>query len=94
MRLIRGTNGYTLWLSANDTNAWASKPGAAWPCSDLSGRRVVVTVDSNGLCGLVIDGKHDYDYDCDSDSAELCAIVSDHLPKALRALWPVWEWVR
>ena len=82
-----GANSYTLWLSATDTYNWAHKPGAHWPCSDLSGHRACVCVDSNGLCDLTIDGK--YDQDCSGN--ELSAIVADHLPASYRHLWPVWE---
>jgi hypothetical protein len=79
--------GYVLWLSARDTYSWAHKPGAAWPCSTLSDRRLVVVCDSNGLCDFTSDGKTAPD---DIDGAELCAIVADHLPPAARHLWPVW----
>lgn len=79
--------GYTLWLSADDTYNWAHREGAAWPGSTLSGERVVVCVDSNGLCDLTINGKSDQD--CDSN--ELSALVTDHLTEDYRHLWPIWE---
>jgi len=78
---------YTLWLSARDTYDWAHKPGARWPCSTLSDHRAMVQVDTNGLCDLTIDGKDEGDI----DGNELDAIVADHLPLALRHLWPCWE---
>jgi hypothetical protein len=78
--------GYTLWLSADDTYNWATRPHKSCPCSTLRGSRLVVQVDSNGLCDIAIDGKLG-----DCDGTELDAIVSDHLPPALRHLWPVWE---
>ena len=79
-------DGYTLWLSAADTEAWARKPGAAWPCSTLAGHAVRVDVDSNGLCGVAVDGRDG----ADVDGAELDAIVADHLRDGLRHLWPTW----
>jgi hypothetical protein len=78
--------GYIMKLSANDTYLWAHKPGAIWPCSQLSGKRLVVCVDDNGLCDISINGR---DSDCDGN--ELDAITADHLPEDLRHLWPVWE---
>lgn len=79
--------GYSMWLSANDTYNWAHRPGKSWPCSQLSGKRLVVEVDSNGLCDLAIDGRTD----TDCDGSELDAIVDDHLPAYLRHLWPSWR---
>lgn len=77
--------GYVMKLSARDTYNWAHREGARWPCSDLSGNRCVVVVDSNGLLDFTLNGR---DGDCSGD--ELNAIVSDHLPKILRHLWPAW----
>ena len=88
MRIARSSMGYTMHLSANDTYNWAHRPDTAWPCSTLSNRRVVVVVDSNGLCDLAINGGRG-DQDC--DGGELDAIVTDHLPKDLRKWWPTWE---
>lgn len=81
-----GAYGYTLWLSARDTWAWAHRPGAAWPCSTLEDKRLAVSVDGNGLWDLTVNGRSD----ADPDSNELAAIVADHLPKSCRGLWPVW----
>jgi hypothetical protein len=78
--------GYTLWLSARDTYDWASKLDAVWPGSTLSDHRLMVSVDSNGLCELTLDG-HQFN----ADGHELDAVVSDHLPAAYRHLWPVWS---
>ncbi len=88
MRIIKGQNrdNYTLWLSAQETDDWRSRPGAAWPCSTIRGRRLYVAVDSNGIFDFTVGGK----YDDDIDGNELDAIVSDHLPADLRHLWPVW----
>ena len=86
MRIRKDKNGYVLWLPARDTYDWAHRPDASWPCSTLSGNRVMVVVDSNGLCDLTSNG-HGAD---DIDGHELEAIVADHLPADLRRLWPVW----
>ena len=82
--------GYTLWLSAEDTRAWACKPGAAWPGSTLSGKRIVVEVDRNGLVGLTVNGRTPTDPDIGS-GGELEAIVSDSLPGECLVFWPVWK---
>jgi hypothetical protein len=89
MRINRAPDrrGYTLWLSANDTYNWAHKPGAAWPCSALSGKRFVACVDSNGLCDFIVNGRSDFD---EVSGDELSACIADHLPADLRHLWPVW----
>ena len=63
-----------IWLSANDTDSWANRPHASWPCSQLEGKRVFAAFDSNGLYDLSINGKSG---DCDAN--ELNAIVCDHL---------------
>jgi hypothetical protein len=72
-----------LWLSANDTYRWATRPCAAWPCSELSGKRLFAEFDRDGLIDLTIDG-------CTGDcpAHELTAIVSDHLRGKLSAGHP------
>ena len=80
MRFTDQGNGFCLWLSARDTADWARKPGAAWPCSWLSGRRLFVAFDSGGLVDLQVDGGKG-DQDCPVD--ELNAIVADFAGKRL-----------
>ena len=87
MRILNNSTGYTLWLSARETYSWAHKPGAAWPCSTLADKRLVVVGDDNGLCNLTVNGKVDEDI----DGTELDACVADHLPAQFRHLWPTWE---
>jgi len=82
MRLRTEQNIVSVWLSANDTCNWAHKPGAAWPCSQLSGRRVFAEFDQTGLVELIINGGRG-DQDC--DSAEFSACVADHLAGKLPA---------
>lgn len=72
MRFLDQGNGFSLWLSANDTYNWANKRNAWWPCSFLSGKRLVVQFDRNGLLDLTINGGKG-DQDCPAD--ELSAIV-------------------
>jgi hypothetical protein len=81
-----GNTGYTMRLSERDTHMWAHKSNAMWPCSDCSDHRIVVCVDSNGLCDFAMDGKS-----ADMDGTELAAIVAGYLPADLRHLWPCWE---
>jgi len=76
--------GYTLWLSKNDTEKWATRSGNSWPCSTTRGKAIVVEVDSNGIC----EGNKPA---LNADSHELEAIVSDHLPEKYKHLWPCWK---
>ena len=87
MRFRGEPQGYTLWLSARETEAWALRPYARWPCSTTAGHRLVIRVDRNGLWDLSLDGRSDRG---EIDGTELDAIVADHLPKSHRHLWPVW----
>lgn len=81
MRKMILPQGFKLWLSADDTESWASRPGEAWPCSQLAGKRLFVEFDSNGLCDLAIDGSNE----TDCDNTELTAIVSDFMRGELPA---------
>ena len=83
--------GYTIWLSAADTYAWARKPGAAWLGSTLSGERCMVQCDSYGLCDFTLNGRPMDEHDCaDISGDEINACIADHLPADCRHLWPVW----
>lgn len=75
MRIYIGTNFISLWLSAQDTYSWARKPGAVWPCSQLSGKRLFAQFDRNGLCSLTVNGSDSVDV----DATEFNAITSDFL---------------
>ena len=74
MRTQITDSGVKLWLSANDTHRWATRPRAAWPCSELAGKRLFAEFDQGGLIDLAIDGRMG-----DCPAHELTAIVSDHL---------------
>lgn len=67
-------NGFALWLDRRDTYAWANRPGSAWPCSELSGHRVWVEFDRNGLVDFTVDGRQS-----EVSANELSAIVADHI---------------
>ena len=78
-------NGVQVWLSANDTYAWAHRSGSAWPCSELSDHRVFAEFDDNGLLDMTIDGKT---RDC--DATEFNAITSDFISETLPKDHPVY----
>lgn len=84
MQLLMRPSGYTLWLTSQDTCAWAHKPGAVWPASKLSGLRLQVFVDETGLVSYTTDEP----CICVPDH-ELAACVADHLPAVCREFWPV-----
>ena len=71
-----------IWLSAIDTENWAARPGAAWPCSTLRGRRVFAEFDRSGdLIDLAIDGGKG-DQNCDGN--EFKAMLDDFRAKICR----------
>lgn len=74
MKILIHDSCVKLWLSANDTENWATRPGKRWPCSQLRGKRLFAEFDRNGLVDLAINGRST---DCDVN--ELNAITSDHL---------------
>lgn len=72
----------TVWLSATDTYEWARRPGEAWPCSELAGRRIRADFDSNGLLDLTIDGRPPGDR-LYIPVDEFNALIADHLKNKL-----------
>ena len=77
MKIKRDGDNVKLWLSARDTYNWARRPGDAWPCSFLSGRRLFAEFDGQGdLIDLSIDGGRG-DQDCPAD--EFTAMTDDFL---------------
>lgn len=76
MKHAINSHGVSLWLSSSETASWARRPGAAWPCSYLAGRRLFAQFDRNGLCDLSIDGGRGGQ---DVPGDELSAICADHL---------------
>ena len=87
MRFKPSQSGYCMKLSARETYDWAHNTGAGWPCSQLSGHRFTVDVDSNGLDEFTLNGRYPIaDWPM---LEELAACVGDHLPAEYRHLWPV-----
>ena len=72
MKIHGKLNDCVATLSARDTDEWASKPGAAWPCSTLAGHRIRVEISDGDLVDFQIDG-----HDGDCDGVELDAILAD-----------------
>ena len=62
----------TIWLSARDTYEWAHRPGESWPCSTLSGHRIMAEISHDDLVDFTMDGKYG-----DCDGVELDAILED-----------------
>lgn len=78
MRLIETPDGgLKLWLSAHNTEDWATRPGASWPCSFLRGRALFAEFEGNGdFIHLVIDGGRG---DQDGPADEFSAITTDYI---------------
>lgn len=74
-----------LWLSRDDTRQWAERPGSRWPCSYLSGKRVMCSFDASGLVDITINGRYG-----DCPSSEFNAITSDYLRERLPENHPAW----
>ncbi len=81
-------NEIELWLSAKDTRDWANRPGEHWPCSTLSGHRLMVVFDRCGLLEITIDGSASRD----CDGHELSCMVYDVLKCTLSKDHPAY-WV-
>ncbi len=81
MRLTETPDGgLKLWLSARETNNWATRPGANWPCSILRGRCLFVEFDGCGdLIDLAIDCRSGGRLTDDCSADELNAITTDHI---------------
>ena len=76
---------FVIKLSKRDTSAWATKPGAAWPCSTLSGHCLTAGFNTGGLVDLSVDGRDAPD---DIDGHELSAMVADHAAERIDADHP------
>lgn len=71
----------TLYLSADDTEAWAIRPGRKWPCSRLAGKHLKVTFDHDGdEVSRVIRAREGHVIDPWVPTDEFVAMTSDHLP--------------
>lgn len=89
MRVQDNGSSVVLWASARDTYDWARRPGAAWPCSTLSGHRFVACFDTNGLYDLTIDGRPERE-GSEIDGHEFSAISADFLEGKLEPDHPVY----
>lgn len=71
----------SIWLSENDTYRFAVGyyGTGSWPCSELSGKRVFVSFESNG--DLVDLSVNNGEGDQDVSNAELMACISANLTK-------------
>lgn len=78
-------NGFSIKLSERDISDWVRKPGAAWPCSTLDGKRLTAEYDDNGLLDYTINGRFIlFGRDSmDIDSHEFNAIIADHAKEVL-----------
>jgi len=76
MRHKRLGRNLKIWFSESDTYDWAHKPGAAWPCSALSDKKVFVEFHDGDLVDIQINGGRG-DRDCGGH--ELNAMVDDAL---------------
>ena len=65
-----------LWLTAEDTYQWARKPGAAWPCSYLSGKTLFAEFYKGDVMDCTIDGEYGY---VGMPADEFYAITSDFI---------------
>lgn len=65
-------------ITADETEAWATRPGNVWPCSTVRGKSLAVELVDGDLVDIQMDsGSID-----DIDGHELHACVDDHLMKA------------
>ena len=84
MKIQISNNNVKLWLSAHETYKWAHRPGASWPCSELSGKRLFAEFDANGLADYRVNGRDSVDISAD----EFNAITSDFLRPKLQENHP------
>jgi hypothetical protein len=78
-------HGVTVWATGSQLHAWANRPGAHWPCSELAeASEISATFDAHGLVDLIGD-------DCiDLSADELTAWSSDVLGAILPTDHPAW----
>lgn len=78
MKIQKQGNTVKLWLSADDTYAWANRPGAIWPCSFLAGKTLFAEFDDGDLVDYAVDGKTGFPSD-QPLADEFNAITSDFI---------------
>jgi hypothetical protein len=74
MRIETNGSSVRVWASARDTYSWAHKPGAAWPCSTLSGHRFYAEFSRGDLVDFTLDGRTG-----DVNAHEFAAFLTDKL---------------
>ena len=74
MKVQKHGNTIKVWLSANDTYAWANRSGESWPCSYLANKRLFAKFQGGDLVDISVNGK-----DSDVPSDEFNAIIEDYL---------------
>lgn len=74
MKIVRNGETVKLWASARDTYDWAHKPGAWWPCSVVSGKRLFAEFYKGDLVDVALDGR-----DAEIPADEFNAITADLL---------------
>lgn len=76
MKTEKRGNVIKLWLSAEDTYAWAHRPGDIWPCSSLAGKTLFAEFEDGDLVDYAVDGIHGEDW---VPVDEFNAITSDFI---------------
>lgn len=70
-----------LWLDADDTEKWATKPRAMWPGSVLRGRSLYAEFEPNGdLVDYTVKERGGEIVEVDVPGDEFDAITTDHMP--------------
>ena len=75
MRIKREEGCVKVWASASDTFEWAHRPMNAWPCSQLSGKRLFAEFWDGDLVDYTVNGKSGIDL----DATEFNAFIEDAL---------------
>lgn len=71
--------GVTITANGSELRAWASRPGHAWPCSELAEvSEIQATFDANGLVDLI--GDDCIDLTADEFNAWSSDVLRDVLP--------------
>ena len=78
MKIEKQGDTVKLWLTAEDTYQWARKPGAAWPCSFLSGKTLFAEFNDGDLVNYALDGRCDRTT-LDIPADEFNAITNDFI---------------
>jgi hypothetical protein len=88
MKLTVYSHAIDITIEKEETAAWSSRPGHAWPASSISGKKVYAEFDRNGLSMIEINGK---ELSCgstinDPDVHEFNSLIADVLKGMLSPL--------